>query len=111
MRLKELEIEEFIQVTDRKQNYTKWDLTEKGKDSLTILMVLAQFGTKYYSSKVFKDQKPRNLNEVFELSYIQEIMSRLLPDNYLFDVYSRNKFDERSRTQTLAPETLTNVSK
>ena len=111
MRLKELEKEQFIQVIDRKQNFTKWDLTEKGKDSLTILMVLAQFGTKYYSSKVFKDHKPRNLNDVFELSYIQEILSRLLPDNYLFDSYSRNKFEERSQTQTLAPETISNVSK
>ena len=80
MRLKELEQENFIEIIDRGQNFTKWDLTEKGKDSLAILMVMVQFGSKYYAEEVFNDKKPRNLDEVFDESYINETMSKLFTD-------------------------------
>ena len=85
IRLKELESENFIEVIEKGRNYTKWELTEKGRDSLVILMVMAQFGSKYYADKVFKDSKPRNLDEIFDESYIQKIFSNLLPENTMFD--------------------------
>ncbi len=80
MRLKELENEKFIEIIDKGQNFTKWELTEKGKDALAILMVMVQFGSKYYADQVFEDRKPRNLDEVFDESYIQETMSKLFTD-------------------------------
>ena len=81
MRLKELEQENFIRVAEKEKNFTKWELTEKGFDSLAILMVLVQFGSKYYADKVFKDKKPRTLDEVFEETYIQRILAEFIPDN------------------------------
>jgi DNA-binding HxlR family transcriptional regulator len=74
MRLRELEREGYIKVVERGRNYSKWDLTEKGKDVLPVLMMLVRFGSKWYSEEVFKDKKTRTLREVFEESYIQEIM-------------------------------------
>jgi DNA-binding HxlR family transcriptional regulator len=74
MRLKELESEGFIKVVERGSNYSKWDLTEKGRDALPVLMTLVQFGSKWYASRVFNDKMPRALTEVFSESYIQKIM-------------------------------------
>lgn len=74
MRLRELEREGFIEVVERGRNYSKWDLTEKGKDVLPILMALVQFGSKWYAEKVFPDKTPRPLVEVFDESYIRKIM-------------------------------------
>lgn len=80
MRLKELEGDNFITVVEKEKNMTKWDLTEKGKDSLAILMVLVQFGSKYYADKVFEDKKPRALEDVFEETYIHKIMDPMFPE-------------------------------
>ena len=80
LRLKELEQEQFIEVIEKNQNCIKWELTEKGRDSLAILLIMVQFGSKYYAAKVFKDKKPRNLDEIFETSYIHGILSRLIPE-------------------------------
>lgn len=80
MRLKELEQDNFIRVAEKDKNFTKWELTEKGFDSLAILMVLVQFGSKYYADRVFKDKKPRTLDEVFEEDYIQKILADFIPD-------------------------------
>lgn len=85
MRLKELESDDFIEVVDKGKNYTKWDLTQKGKDSLAILMVMVQFGAKYYAEKVFEDKKPRHLNEIFDEGYIHETMQQLAIDKDLVD--------------------------
>lgn len=74
MRLKELEDGGYIQVVDKGVNYSKWDLTEKGRDTLPVLMALVQFGSKWYADQVFLDKKPRTLKDVFEDSYIQAIM-------------------------------------
>ncbi len=78
MRLKELEKGGFIEVVERGRSYSKWDLTEKGRDTLPILMSLVQFGSKHYAEQVFEDKKPRPLNDVFDESYIQEIMRNLM---------------------------------
>jgi DNA-binding HxlR family transcriptional regulator len=78
MRLKELEDGGFIKVVEKGISYSKWDLTEKGKDTLPVLMALVQFGSKWYADQVFEDKKPRALKEVFEESYIQTIMRDLM---------------------------------
>jgi DNA-binding HxlR family transcriptional regulator len=74
MRLKELEREGFIKVVDRGQNYSKWDLTRKGRDALPILMALVQFGATWYADQVFADKVPRTIQEIFDETYIRRIM-------------------------------------
>ncbi|MDH2900453.1 MAG: helix-turn-helix domain-containing protein [archaeon] len=77
IRLRELEREGFIEVSDSGRNYLKWDLTEKGKDVLPILMMLAQFGSKWYADQVFADKTARSLGDVFDESYIRQVMRTL----------------------------------
>ena len=74
MRLRELEHEGFIKVVETGHNYNSWDLTQKGKDALPILLTLVQFGSKWYADQVFADKTPRALRDIFEESYIQKIM-------------------------------------
>lgn len=76
IRLKELEEEGFIKSVERGSAYSVWDLTDKGRDALPVLMALVQFGSKWYAERVFSDKIPRALNEVFVESYITEIMGR-----------------------------------
>ena len=77
MRLKELEHGGFIRATERGRNYTRWGLTEKGKDALPILMTLVHFGSKWYADAVFPDRRPRTLGDVFERSYIRKTLREL----------------------------------
>ena len=67
MRLRELEEEGFIECTEQKRSpmIVQWELTEKGKDTMPILMQLTAFGSKWYSDIVFEDKKPRTLKEIF----------------------------------------------
>ena len=67
MRLKELEKEDFIECIKDKRSpmMVQWQLTAKGKDTLPLLMQLTAFGSKWYSSIVFEDKRPRTLKEIF----------------------------------------------
>jgi DNA-binding HxlR family transcriptional regulator len=80
MRLRELERDGFIEVVEKGRNYSKWDLTEKGKDVLPVLMSLVQLGSKWYAEEVFSDKTPRPLKDVFNESYIRKIMGTLTTD-------------------------------
>jgi DNA-binding HxlR family transcriptional regulator len=78
MRLKELEKDGIIKKTaDSADGIVKWTLTEKGEDSLPILMRLIAFGSKWYAREVFEDKVPRSLNEIFTKPEAQEIVQRL----------------------------------
>jgi DNA-binding HxlR family transcriptional regulator len=77
MRLRELAREGFIRPGERGPHYTRWDLTEKGRDALPILMALVRFGSKWYAEEVFADKKSRSLSDVFDRGYIREILGRL----------------------------------
>ena len=76
MRLKELEKEGFIKCEEKKKSpmMVLWRLTEKGNDTLPILMQLVAFGSKWYSDVVFEDKRPRNLNEIFPQPEAREII-------------------------------------
>jgi DNA-binding HxlR family transcriptional regulator len=76
MRLKELEKEGFIECAEEKRSpmMVLWRLTEKGKDTLPILMQLVAFGSKWYSDVVFEDKMPRKLNEIFPQPEAREII-------------------------------------
>jgi DNA-binding HxlR family transcriptional regulator len=51
----------------------RWRLTQKGKDTMPILMQLTAFGSKWYSDIVFEDKRPRKLNEIFPQLMTTEI--------------------------------------
>lgn len=76
MRLKELEKNGFIECTDEKRSpiIVRWSLTEKGRDTLPILMQLVAFGSKWYSNVVFEDKMPRKLTEIFPYPEAREII-------------------------------------
>ncbi len=67
MRLKELEQSGMItRVDDRKSpRFVKWSLTDKGWDTLPILMSYVAFGSKWYAPTVFVDSKPREMNDIY----------------------------------------------
>lgn len=43
----------------------RWKLTEKGWDTLPILMSYISFGSKWYAERVFADQSPRKASQVY----------------------------------------------
>ena len=52
----------------------RWKLTEKGKDTLPILMQLVMFGSKWYSV-VFEDKEPRKVTDTFPQPKAREIIT------------------------------------
>jgi DNA-binding HxlR family transcriptional regulator len=76
MRLKELEREGLIECTEEKRSpmMVLWRLTEKGKDTLPILMQLTAFGSKWHADVVFEDKMPRKLIEIFPQPEAREII-------------------------------------
>jgi len=77
MRLKELEKDGIIQKIEDNVSVVSWTITEKGGDTLPILMRLIAFGSKWYARDVFEDKVPRSLNEIFTKPEAQEIVNRL----------------------------------
>jgi DNA-binding HxlR family transcriptional regulator len=67
MRLRELEDEGYIECVGGKKSpiMVVWKLTEKGRDTMPILIHLTAFGSKWHSDVVFEDKRPRTLNEIF----------------------------------------------
>jgi DNA-binding HxlR family transcriptional regulator len=67
MRLRELERNGFIKRIElqRKPRLVRWGLTEKGRDTLPILMSLIAFGSRWYPEVVFEDKRPRTPEELF----------------------------------------------
>lgn len=79
MRLKELEKTGFITCVESHDSpmIVRWALTEKGLDTLPILLDLMAFGSKWYSDEVFDDKKPRKLDELFKPEALQDIQDQL----------------------------------
>lgn len=67
MRLHELEETGFIRavVVRERPRVVKWELTEKGNDTVPILMNLLAFGAKWYADEVFEDRRARTLDEIY----------------------------------------------
>src|SRR2546426_4473776 len=67
MRLKELDEKGIIERIETRNSpiVVRWGLTEKGRDTLPILMRLIAFGSKWYPQGVFKDKVPRTISELF----------------------------------------------
>ena len=41
-----------------------WRLTEKGKDTLPILMQMVAFSSKWYTDLIFEDNRPRKFSDL-----------------------------------------------
>ncbi|MGI0057456.1 MAG: winged helix-turn-helix transcriptional regulator [Nitrosarchaeum sp.] len=67
VRLKEMEKSEIIKRTvyDETPIRIEYTVTEKGKALKPIIMQMAAFSMKYCSCEIFKDGKPRTLEQVF----------------------------------------------
>jgi DNA-binding HxlR family transcriptional regulator len=66
-RLKELEKGGFIKCIEYQKSpmIVRWTLTQKGSETLPILMRYIAFGSKWHSDEVFEDKIPRTLPELF----------------------------------------------
>jgi DNA-binding HxlR family transcriptional regulator len=80
MRLNELRKEGFIECAEEKRSpmMVQWRLTEKGKDTLPILMQLVAFSSKWYSDVVFEDKMPRRLTDIFPYPEAREIIMGIM---------------------------------
>jgi len=67
LRLQELEEGGFIRARVIKENprVVDWEPTEKGKDTLPILMAFLAFGTKWCAGEVFEDGVPRSIEDLY----------------------------------------------
>ncbi len=79
MRLKELEKESLIECIEIEKSPQRpmmvlWRLTEKGKDTLPILMQMVAFSSKWYADVIFEDKKPRKFSEIFPQPEASEII-------------------------------------
>ena len=70
MRLHELEEEGLIKPVEvqEKPRLVRWVPTQKGKDTIPILMSFISFGAKWFSNVVFEDKRARTLQELFPAS-------------------------------------------
>ncbi|HEV2390526.1 MAG TPA: helix-turn-helix domain-containing protein [Nitrososphaerales archaeon] len=77
-RLRELEREGMIARVEKRKgpNFVRWTVTEKGKDTIPILMRFAAFGSKWYADVVFEDRAPKRLREIYPAWEAQSIERR-----------------------------------
>ncbi|MGZ5470174.1 MAG: winged helix-turn-helix transcriptional regulator [Nitrososphaeraceae archaeon] len=77
MRLKELEKEGLIECVEKKKSpmMVLWRLTEKGKDTLPILIQMVVFASKWYADVIFEDKRPRKFSEIFPQPEAREIIT------------------------------------
>jgi DNA-binding HxlR family transcriptional regulator len=75
-RLRELEDEGYIECAEGKGQplMVVWMLTEKGRDTMPILIQLTAFGSKWHADVVFEDKRPRSLNEIFPQPEARKMM-------------------------------------
>ena len=75
-RLKELEKEGYIVCEEKKKSpmMVSWRLTEKGKDTIPILLQMVAFSSKWHSDIVFEDKIPRKIDEIFSQPETTDIM-------------------------------------
>jgi len=67
MRLNELEETGLIEpiIIQRRPKLVRWVMTQKGRDTVPILMTFISYGAKWYPEVVFEDKHPRTVRELF----------------------------------------------
>lgn len=79
IRLKELEKEGLIECIEKGKSpmIVRWTLTEKGRDSLPILLQFTAFGSKWHADVVFEDKTPRTPDELFQPKAMKVMRCRI----------------------------------
>ncbi len=79
MRLKELEEDGIIEKLETHSStmIVRWTLSEKGQDTLPILMRFIAFGSKWYAKEVFEDNTPSSLQEIFTRPEAKQMVEML----------------------------------
>ncbi|ACL16086.1 winged helix-turn-helix transcriptional regulator [Methanosphaerula palustris] len=67
LRLHELEAEGLIRAVmiHDTARIVEWELTDKGMDTIPILMSFIAFSARWYPDEVFMDQRARDLDEIY----------------------------------------------
>jgi DNA-binding HxlR family transcriptional regulator len=67
MRLNELEEAGLIEpvILQKSPKLVRWDLTQKGADTVPILMSFISYGSKWYPDVVFEDKQSRTATDLF----------------------------------------------
>src|SRR5215831_13264323 len=73
MRLRELEEDGYIECIENQKSpmIVRWTLTQKGSETLPILMRFIAFGSRWHADEVFEDRVPRTLTELFNPDAIE----------------------------------------
>ena len=67
MRLRDLQKEDIIERMKDPEDHRKvhYRLTRQGQDVIPVLTALIQYGIQHHATRVFKDERPRELAGVF----------------------------------------------
>src|SRR2546425_9778261 len=67
LRLSELEDADMIHriETLNSPKLVRWALTKKGEDIMPVLMRLVAFGSRWFPERIFEDERPRTLAEIY----------------------------------------------
>src|SRR3989441_6220436 len=67
LRLSELEDADMIHriETHNSPKLVRWALTKKGEDIMPVLMRLVAFGSRWFPERIFADERPRTLAEIY----------------------------------------------
>jgi DNA-binding HxlR family transcriptional regulator len=99
MRLKELDQSGMIERVDDRSSprFVRWNLTEKGWDTLPILFSYVAFGSKWFGRTVFEDAKPREINDIYPQKNLKQLYVNIDVD----PVKVRKILRQESSTSTL----------
>lgn len=78
VRLREMEKDGLItrKIYPETPPRVEYSITKKGMALAPILMEMAKFSMKYCSSDIFKDGKPRTVEQVFGVNMVKQISSK-----------------------------------
>ncbi len=78
-RLRELEASGLVNRVEESTSPKKvsWKFTEKGWDTLPILMSYVAFGSKYFPERVFADGQPREMKEMYPAPVVEKFFVSL----------------------------------
>jgi DNA-binding HxlR family transcriptional regulator len=81
-RLRELEASGLVMRVEESASPKKvtWKFTEKGWDTLPILMSYVAFGSKYFPERVFADGQPREMKEMYPAPVVEKFFVSLSVD-------------------------------
>ena len=81
-RLRELEASGLVNRVEESAVPKKvsWKFTERGWDTLPVLMSYVAFGSKYFPERVFADGQPREMKEMYPAPVVEKFFVSLSVD-------------------------------